>query len=55
MNRLNNINRNGGFPLVAENVDILNENMQILESVINGLDIPDNYVIRFRDSYYAYY
>lgn len=55
MNRLNNINRNGGFPLVAENVDILNENMQILESVIKGLDIPNNYVIRFRDSDYAYY
>ncbi|MDR2009211.1 MAG: hypothetical protein LBQ22_01865 [Bacteroidales bacterium] len=42
MNKLNNVNRTGGYPLVGENLKILAEDYpKYITGILNGLDLPE--------------
>lgn len=50
MHKLLNINRDGGYPLCAENLSILDENARMINAVLSGLKIPNNTAILFRNN-----
>lgn len=54
MNRLLDISRQGGYPLCAETLELLHDNVQLLETVLNGLKLPQHTIVRFPYGDYAY-
>lgn len=54
MDRLLNIGRNDGYPLCAETLELLHKNVQLLETVLNGLNLPRNTIVRFPYGDFAY-
>jgi hypothetical protein len=40
-------NWNDGYPLCLETLQLLQNNVQLLETVLNGFDLPDGTVVRF--------
>lgn len=54
MNRLLDIPRQGGYPLCAETLQLLHENVQLLETILNGLKLPQYTIVRFPYGDYAY-
>ena len=54
MDRLLNIGRNDGYPLCAETLELLHKNVQLLETVLNGLNLPRHTIVRFPYGDFAY-
>lgn len=54
MDRLLNIGRNDGYPLCAETLELLHNNVQLLETVLNGLNLPRHTIVRFPYGDFAY-
>ncbi|MBR1992411.1 MAG: hypothetical protein IJ986_09080 [Bacteroidales bacterium] len=54
MDRLLNIGRDNGYPLCAETLELLHNNVQLLETVLNGLNLPQRTVVRFPYGDFAY-
>lgn len=54
MNRLLDISRQGGYPLCAETLQLLHENVQLLETILNGLKLPQHTIVRFPYGDYVY-
>jgi len=54
MKKLLDITRNGGYPLCAETLELLHDNVQLLETVLNGLKLPQHTIVRFPYGDYAY-
>lgn len=42
-----NIGRDNGYPLCAETLELLHKNVQLLETVLNGLKLPQHTIVRF--------
>lgn len=47
-------NWNRGYPLCLETLQLLNDNVQLLETVLNGLGLPARTIVRFPYGDYAY-
>ncbi|MBR0055612.1 MAG: hypothetical protein IJP65_09990 [Bacteroidales bacterium] len=54
MDRLLNIGRDDGYPLCAETLELLHKNVQLLETVLNGLNLPRHTIVRFPYGDFAY-
>lgn len=54
MDRLLNIGRDNGYPLCAETLELLHKNVQLLETVLNGLNLPRHTIVRFPYGDFAY-
>lgn len=54
MDRLLNIGRQNGYPLCAETLELLHKNVQLLETVLNGLNLPRHTIVRFPYGGFAY-
>lgn len=54
MDRLLNISNTDGYPLCAETLELLHNNVQLLETVLNGLNLPQYTVVRFPYGNFAY-
>lgn len=50
MDKLNNVNRDGGYPIVSETLDILNFNNQTLLDFFDGLNLPTKTIIFIKSS-----
>ena len=49
-----NIGRDNGYPLCAETLELLHKNVQLLETVLNGLNLPRHTIVRFPYGDFAY-
>ena len=49
-----NIGRDDGYPLCAETLELLHKNVQLLETVLNGLNLPRHTIVRFPYGDFAY-
>ena len=45
MNKLNNVNRDGGYPIVSETLDVLNSSNQVLLDFFDGLNLPSKVIV----------
>ena len=54
MDRLLNISDTVGYPLCAETLELLHNNVQLLETVLNGLNLPQHTIVRFPYGNFAY-
>ena len=54
MDRLLNISNTDGYPLCAETLELLHNNVQLLETVLNGLNLPQPTIVRFPYGNFAY-
>ena len=54
MKKLLNIPREEGYPLCAETLELLHDNVQLLETVLNGLKLPQHTIVRFPYGDFAY-
>lgn len=54
MKKLLDIPRDGGYPLCAETLELLHDNVQLLETVLNGLKLPQHTIVRFPYGDFAY-
>lgn len=54
MDRLLNISDPAGYPLCAETLELLHNNVQLLETVLNGLNLPQHTIVRFPYGNFAY-
>ena len=54
MDRLLTIGRYDGYPLCAETLELLHKNVQLLETVLNGLNLPRHTIVRFPYGDFAY-
>ena len=54
MDRLLTIGRDDGYPLCAETLELLHKNVQLLETVLNGLNLPRHTIVRFPYGDFAY-
>lgn len=54
MDRLLDISRQDGYPLCAETLELLHTNVQLLETVLNGLNLPQHTIVRFPYGNFAY-
>lgn len=54
MKKLLDIPREGGYPLCAETLELLHDNVQLLETVLNGLKLPQHTIVRFPYGDFAY-
>ena len=54
MDRLLNISRAVGYPLCAETLELMHNNVQLLETVLNGLNLPQHTIVRFPYGNFAY-
>lgn len=54
MDRLLNISDPVGYPLCAETLELLHTNVQLLETVLNGLNLPLHTIVRFPYGDFAY-
>lgn len=54
MKKLLGIPRESGYPLCAETLELLHDNVQLLETVLNGLKLPQHTIVRFPYGDFAY-
>lgn len=54
MKKLLDIPREGGYPLCAETLGLLHDNVQLLETALNGLKLPQHTIVRFPYGDFAY-